>query len=90
LDYYASKAPDSPVFGNHNVFLSEFGSPEHYHPADQNIKILNNGVDKALAWGSPYVLYWQLYDNGCDVSGPGFSSNQRKPVLRILAPEAGS
>jgi chitobiase/beta-hexosaminidase-like protein/uncharacterized protein DUF4214 len=85
LEHYASKAPDSPVFGNHNVFLSEFGDPEGYHPFEQNIKVLNNGIDKALAWGVPYVNYWALYA-GCEGNYPATSESQcrgfwlRKPA----------
>ena len=65
LNYYASKAPDSPDFGSKNVYLSEFGYPERLFGSANVIRVLNNGIDKALDWGVPYINFWALYDGDC-------------------------
>lgn len=63
LDYIASQAQDSDYFGNKNVFVSEFCMPENDSTIEQALKLSRNVVEKSLAWGSPYVVYWQLYCN---------------------------
>ncbi|MBN2592081.1 MAG: hypothetical protein JXA81_01135 [Sedimentisphaerales bacterium] len=63
LDFIAKNMPDSPDFGNHNVYVGEFGMPENKFPAEQIQKIIPNVVTTALDWGCPYIIYWQLYCN---------------------------
>jgi hypothetical protein len=69
LDFIAANAPDSPDFGNRNVYLGEFGMPENVyslvegtHGSPLQIAI-PNAVRTALDWGCPYIVYWQLYCN---------------------------
>jgi len=63
LDYIAANMPDSPAFGNRNVYVGEFGMPENQFPAEQIRKMIPNTVTTALDWGCPYIIYWQLYCN---------------------------
>jgi hypothetical protein len=63
LDFIAANTPDSPDFGNHNVYVGEFGMPENLYSAEQIQKAIPNVVETALDWGCPYVVYWQLYCN---------------------------
>jgi C-terminal processing protease CtpA/Prc len=63
LDFIAANMPDSPDFGNRNVYLGEFGMPENQYTAEQLQKAIPNAVETALDWGCPYVVYWQLYCN---------------------------
>jgi len=63
LDFIAANMPDSPDFGNRNVYVGEFGMPENNFPAEQIQKMIPNVVTTALDWGCPYIIYWQLYCN---------------------------
>lgn len=69
LDYLAAKAPDSPAFGDKNVYVGEFGWPEVVSKQDPTtstaaaMNVIRMSVETALAWGCPYVVYWQVYDN---------------------------
>jgi len=74
LDFIAAKIPDSPDFGNRNVYLGEFGMPENGFSAEQIRKAIPNAVQTALDWGCPYIVYWQLYCNELK------SGKQKPPV----------
>ena len=63
LDFIAANAPDSADFGNHNVYLGEFGMPENVYSLDKVQTAIPNAVRTALDWGCPYIVYWQLYCN---------------------------
>jgi hypothetical protein len=63
LDFIAAHAPDSPDFGNRNVYLGEFGMPENVHSLEKVQIAIPNAVRTALDWGCPYIVYWQLYCN---------------------------
>lgn len=63
LDYIAENMPDSPHFGNKNVYLGEYGLPGNNFPADKVEKVISHSTRTALDWGCPYVVYWQLYCN---------------------------
>ncbi|MFA6185993.1 MAG: hypothetical protein WC770_02110 [Phycisphaerae bacterium] len=64
LDYIAKNAQDSKYFGNKNVFISEYGLPENDDGDKQAVvKVVRNVTEKGLAWGCPYIVYWQLYCN---------------------------
>jgi hypothetical protein len=65
LNYIATRAPDSRAFGAHNVYVGEFGVPENERGAAYARASLRRTIDDALAWGCPYVVYWQVYDNEC-------------------------
>jgi hypothetical protein len=63
LDFIAAHTPDSPVFGNRNVYVGEFGMPENKFSAEQTHTAIPNAVKTALDWGCPYIVYWQVYCN---------------------------
>jgi len=63
LDFIAANAPDSPDFGDRNVYIGEFGMPENEFSAGQIQKAIPNAVNTALDWGCPYIVYWQIYCN---------------------------
>lgn len=63
LDFIAANMPDSADFGNHNVYLGEFGMPENVYSLDKVQTAIPNAVRTALDWGCPYIVYWQLYCN---------------------------
>lgn len=63
LDYIADKALDSEYFGNKNVFVGEYGIPENDMGEAAMVQVTKNVVETGLAWGCPYIVYWQLYCN---------------------------
>jgi len=63
LDFIAAHAPDSPDFGDRNVYIGEFGMPENHYTPEQIRTAIPNAVRTGLDWGCPYVIYWQLYCN---------------------------
>ena len=63
LDYIAAYAPDSAAFGSKNVYVGEFGVPANRFSAAEIDRRLSNTTRTALAWGCPYIVYWQLYCN---------------------------
>jgi len=63
LDFIAANTPDSPDFGDRNVYVGEFGMPENNFSADQIRQAIPKAVKTALDWGCPYIVYWQVYCN---------------------------
>lgn len=64
LDHMASKAPNSELFGDRNVYVGEFGYPENLVTPEQRMAIVTDTVETVLSWGAPYALFWELYDDG--------------------------
>lgn len=63
LDFIAANMPESPSFGNRNVYVGEFGMPENEFSAERIREMIPDVVRTALDWGCPYIVYWQLYCN---------------------------
>lgn len=64
LDYLASKAPDSPLFGAKNIFVGEFGFPENdVGGAQVQRDKTQAALQAALDWGVRCAVYWELYCN---------------------------
>jgi hypothetical protein len=63
LNFIAANMPDSPGFGNRNVYVGEFGMPENEFSAARIRRMIPDVVRTALDWGCPYIVYWQLYCN---------------------------
>jgi hypothetical protein len=69
LDHLAAKAPDSPRFGDRNVYLGEFGAVADQLPGSPaegaGLREVHRGLfEAALGWGVRYALFWQIYCNG--------------------------
>jgi hypothetical protein len=74
LNYLKNKAPDSPDFGNNNVFISEIGSPENQKGTQWSIDKMKLRFQQALNLGVPYIVFWQIYDNECSIFNPTSNS----------------
>lgn len=63
LDYIQSQLPPKPGIAGRRVFIGEYGFPaEGRTPAQQDT--LSRQVMRAgLAWGCPFVLYWEMFNN---------------------------
>ena len=68
LAYIRTKALASPTFGTNQVAVSEIGIPEQdptYSTARQ--QELASLIESLVRRGLPYVLFWTLYDNECNL-----------------------
>ncbi len=54
------------------VFIAEFGAPQNLWPNSTVVSTVQSVVQTALAFGCPYVLFWETYDNEC-TGGKGCS-----------------
>ncbi len=69
LEHMAAKAPNSPAFGERNIYVGEFGWPEVASEQDKeasaakSVSVLRMTVEAGTEWGCPYLLFWQAYDN---------------------------
>jgi hypothetical protein len=64
LDYLKAKAPRSPLYGDDNIFLGEFGGTRDQVGPDGKLRDIHLGLaEAALGWGARWVLYWQVYCN---------------------------
>ncbi|MCK5867684.1 MAG: hypothetical protein KAG14_04730, partial [Mycoplasmataceae bacterium] len=61
--YLKSQMPDSDAFGNENVYCGEYGVPEGEYTNNQIDAIMKNTVEVSFKVGSPYIIYWNAYDN---------------------------
>jgi hypothetical protein len=89
LDFIAANTPDSPAFGAHNVYLGEFGMPENVYSVDKVQIAIPNAVRTALAWGCPYIVYWQVYCNELKdpATKPPVKSNDAVRGFWLLRPD---
>ena len=87
LDFIAKNTPDSPDFGNKNVYMGEFGMPENNYSAEQIQKAIPNAVQTALDWGCPYIVYWQLYCNELKKGKPPVKSNDDVRGFWLIRPD---
>jgi hypothetical protein len=69
LDYMQSKLKPKPGLPARRVFVGEFGAPTlHYTPQQQDARV-RDVMATAIQWGTPFVLYWQLYNNELEPNG---------------------
>lgn len=72
LAYIRQHARVSPTFGRNQVVISEIGLPENVgsytsFEKDNIIMVMKTELDR----GMPYVLFWTMYDNACNLPGCG-------------------
>jgi hypothetical protein len=63
LDYLDAQLQPKDGISGKRVFIGEYGFPaDQYAPKDQDTlsrRVMRTG----LAWGCPFVLYWEIYNN---------------------------
>jgi len=87
LDFIAKNTPDSPDFGNKNVYMGEYGMPENNYSAEQVQKAIPNAVQTALEWRCPYIVYWQLYCNELKKGTPPIKNNDDVRGFWLIRPD---
>ena len=74
LSYIESKLTPKPGIQGKRVFIGEYGysvfhnGKPHHSPQEQNRLSLIT-IQAALEWGSPFILYWELYNNELEADG---------------------
>jgi|GEM_PF-358445 len=65
LDYIENQLPPKQVPSHRRVLIGEFGRPaDAFNYQDSLHEAANREIcRKALKWCSPYILYWQMYNN---------------------------
>ena len=75
LDYLATKAPPSKLYGSNNIYMGEFGVPENeFGGPEGQLKIVKAAVEVGLDWGAHYIVYWEVF---CNEPAPGFDGKRR-------------
>ncbi|WGH74977.1 hypothetical protein P8625_12970 [Tenacibaculum tangerinum] len=64
LDYLESQlSPKQGLPVGKRVWIGEYGSPSiHYDDDMQNLRSIWT-IKTALEWGTPFILYWEMYNN---------------------------
>jgi hypothetical protein len=64
LDYIESHlSPKKGLPAGRRVWIGEYGSPSlHHNDEMQNLRSIWT-IKTALDWGTPYILYWEMYNN---------------------------
>ncbi|MEY3421090.1 MAG: hypothetical protein RIR48_1379 [Bacteroidota bacterium] len=64
LDYIESQLkPKKGLPSGKRVWLGEYGNPSMHHSDEmQNLRSIWT-IKTALDWGTPYILYWEMYNN---------------------------
>jgi hypothetical protein len=65
LDFIQANSPKSKYFTNSSVYIGEFGLPENEFKYEEILAMTKNVVETCLDFGCPYILWWELFDNGC-------------------------
>lgn len=76
LGYIEERAPNrsdylESVLGSDSspVFVGEFGWPLREGGPEQTMHAVRGIVEESMAWGAPYILFWQTYDNEVYIDG---------------------
>jgi len=74
LDYIESKLPPKPGIPGKRVWIGEYGFPAFAHSPSEQDRLSRQVMRAGLAWGCPFVLYWEMYNNevGKDGAQRGF------------------
>jgi hypothetical protein len=69
LDYLESKLKPKPDISGKRVFIGEYTCPAlKYNPQEQDAR-MRDVTATSLKWGTPFVIYWELYNNVVDAKG---------------------
>lgn len=70
LDYLESQlSPKAGLPEGKRVWIGEYGSPSIQHSdEDQNLRSIWT-IKAALEWGTPFILYWEMYNNEINPKG---------------------
>lgn len=70
LDYLQSQlGPKEGLPEGKRIWIGEYGSPSIHHTDEmQNLRSIWT-IKAALEWGTPFILYWEMYNNEINEKG---------------------
>ncbi len=84
LDYLATQAPDSALYGDRDIYIGEYGQAENTQGGAQaQLDTIRRMTEIALGWGVRYTLYWNLYCN--EPTDPAITSPDIRPTNSQMA-----
>lgn len=86
LDYIESKIQPKAGISDKRLFIGEYGWPQATYTQQQIDERAKWVIRYALEWGSPYILFWEMYNNEILANGTqkGFwliDDKNRKTIL---------
>jgi len=63
LDYLQAQLAPKPGIPGKRVFIGEYGMPLLGNSAQAQASLACHVMRAGLRWGSPFVLYWEMYNN---------------------------
>jgi len=63
LDFMQSKLKPKPGLPDKRVFIGEYGAPTVLFTPEKQAQRVREVSAAAIKWGTPYVIYWELYNN---------------------------
>jgi hypothetical protein len=65
LNYIEGNLPSRPHIAGKRVFIGEMGknAVELGSSKSQHESVNRDNIRKAITWGAPFVLYWEMYNN---------------------------
>lgn len=64
LDYLESQlSPKKGLPSGKRVWIGEYGNPSMHHSDDMQNQRSIWTIKAALEWGTPFILYWEMYNN---------------------------
>jgi hypothetical protein len=76
LDFIAEHAPPKSDYAAQaldtdtpQIYIGEYGSPLNLNGIDASMQAIRTVDREARAWGVPYTLFWQAYDNEVLIDG---------------------
>lgn len=88
LDYLQRMAPDSELYGEHNVYLGEFGAVKDQVGEGVSLRNTIHGLaEAALGWGARYVVFWQVFCNEAAKTYEGRPRNSDMRGFWLIRPD---
>ena len=69
LDFIESRLPAKSGIPGKRVWIGEYGFPAIKFSPEEQDRLSRRVMRVGLEWGSPFVLYWEMYNNEVDENG---------------------
>lgn len=69
LSFIESRLPEKRGIDGRRVFIGEYGFPAIRHTPQEQDRLSRQVIRAGLEWGTPLILYWQLFNNEVEADG---------------------
>jgi len=69
LSFIESQLPAKHGIAGRRVFIGEYGFPAIRHTPQEQDRLSRQVMRAGLEWGTPLILYWELYNNEVEADG---------------------